>query len=249
MSEPRHKHHLLLPEVGGQGQKAIAAAHVLVIGAGGLGCPILSYLAAAGIGTLTICDGDKVELSNLQRQTLYTEGDIGKPKPKAAAQRLKAINGDITINDVHRFFSEENAQDLLSGVDLVIEGVDRIAARHVINKACLKAGKPLLSAAASRFEGQVALFRPGQVGHPCYACLVPPNADEDGLCDRDGVLGPVVGVVGSLAASEALKVICDIKPTLEKTILIAHLKAGTIRRTAMERDPCCAVCGEQTPPE
>lgn len=244
MAEPRYKHHLLLPEVGGQGQQAIAAAHVLVIGAGGLGSPILSYLAAAGVGTLTICDGDKVELSNLQRQTLYTESDIGKPKVKAAAQRLKANNGDIRINEVPQFFSADNAGALLEGVDLVVEGVDRIAARHVINEACLKAGKPLLSAAASRFEGQVALFRPGEAGHPCYACLVPPSADEDGLCDRDGVLGPVVGVVGSLAATEALKLICGIRPTLEKTILIAHLKAGTVRRTAMERDPGCPVCGK-----
>lgn len=243
MAELRHKHHLLLPEIGGQGQKALAAAKVLVIGAGGLGSPILHYLAGAGIGTLTICDGDRVELSNLQRQTLYAEDDVGKPKAEMAAKRLRTFNSDIRIVPVVEMFSEQNAALLLEDQDLVVEGIDRIAGRHVINRACLNAQKPLLSAAASRFEGQVALFRPGVKGQPCYACLVPPSAEEDGLCDRDGVIGPTVGLVGSLAASEAIKLICGIRPTLEKSLLIAHLKAGTVRRAAMEQDPACPVCG------
>lgn len=242
MTAERQKHHLLLPEIGGQGQQALAKSRVLVIGAGGLGCPILSYLAGAGIGELTLCDGDTVELSNLQRQTLYTEADIGKPKATVAAQRLRALNGEITITAVDDMFTEDNAQELLNGVDLVIEGIDRFAGRHLINRACLRASKPLLSAAAARLEGQVALFRPGAKGHPCYACLVPPDAGEDGLCDRDGVLGPVVGVIGSLAATEAVKLICGIRPTLERTLLIAHLKAGTVRRAAIEQDPGCPVC-------
>ncbi|NRA29748.1 MAG: HesA/MoeB/ThiF family protein [Parvularculaceae bacterium] len=240
----RHKHHLLLPEVGGQGVKALEAAKVLVVGAGGLGCPILTYLACAGVGTLTVCDGDDVELSNLQRQTLYTERDVGRPKAKVAAERLRAMNSDIKINAVTEMLMPENAVELVSQVDLVVEGTDRIAARHAINKACMAAGKPLLSAAASRFEGQVALFRPGSPNHPCYACLVPESADEDGLCDREGVLGPVVGIVGSLAASEAIKLICGIKPDLDRTVLLAHLKVGTIRRVAMEKDPACPVCGQ-----
>lgn len=243
MADLRHKHHLLLPEIGGQGQQKLAQAKVLVVGAGGLGSPILSYLAAAGIGTLTICDGDTVELSNLQRQVLYSEADIGKPKAEAARDRLKALNSEITINAVPEMFTAENAKPLLEHADIVVEGIDRIAGRHVINRACLNFQRPLLSAAASRFEGQVALFGPGREQEPCYACLVPETADEDGLCDRDGVIGPAVGLVGSLAASETIKWICGIRPTLEKSLLIAHLKAGTIRRVAMERDPGCAVCG------
>jgi len=222
----RHKHHLLLPEVGGQGVKALEAAKVLVVGAGGLGSPILSYLACAGIGNLTIADGDEVELSNLQRQTLYTERDVGRPKAKVAAERLRAMNSEIQINAVPEMLTAENAASLIAEVDLVVEGIDRIAGRHVINKACLQAGRPLLSAAASRFEGQVALFRPGQTGQPCYGCLVPPGTEEDATCDREGVLGPVVGIVGSLAASEAIKLICGIKPDLDRTVLLAHLKVA-----------------------
>ncbi|GGY47047.1 HesA/MoeB/ThiF family protein [Parvularcula lutaonensis] len=243
MADLRHKHHLLLPEIGGQGQKKLAAAKVLVIGAGGLGCPILAYLAGAGIGTLTICDGDRVELSNLQRQTLYTEDDIGKPKAEAAALRLRAMNSDIAVRGCSEMFSFRNADELVESHDLIIEGIDRIAGRHLINRACLAGNKPLLSAAASRFEGQVALFRPGSEDDPCYACLVPETAEEDGLCDRDGVMGPVVGVVGSLAAGEAVKLLCGIDPPLTRAMLIADLKQGTVRRVTLQKDPACPVCG------
>ncbi|MEO1042205.1 MAG: HesA/MoeB/ThiF family protein [Pseudomonadota bacterium] len=240
---PRHKHHLLLPEIGGQGQQKLAAAKVLIVGAGGLGCPILAYLAAAGVGHLTICDDDKVELSNLQRQILYTEDDIGELKALAAAKRLRQLNSDITIEPVTAMLTDENGADLVRGHDLVIEGVDRLAARQVINRACLAQGRPLLSSAASRFEGQVALFRPGDKDHACYACLVPPEADEEGLCDRDGVMGPVVGMVGSLAAGEAIKFIAGIEPTLENALLVFDARTGTVRRVRMARDPDCPVCG------
>lgn len=247
MTGLRYKHHLLLPEIGGQGQAKLAAARVLVIGAGGLGCPILSYLAGAGVGRITICDGDLVELSNLQRQTLYTEDDVGRPKAVAAAARLAATNRTLTIEAVPEMFRAGNAPALLAEADLVVEGIDRIAGRHAINRACLEAEKPLLSSAASRFEGQVALFRPGVGGHPCYACLVPEDADEDGLCDRDGVLGPVVGVVGSLAAVEAIKLICGIEPTLHRAMLIADLRHGTVRRVDIAQDPSCPVCNGRAP--
>ncbi|MEM9810214.1 MAG: HesA/MoeB/ThiF family protein [Pseudomonadota bacterium] len=239
----RHKHHLLLPEIGGQGQHKLAAAKVLIVGAGGLGCPILAYLAAAGAGTITICDGDHVELSNLQRQILYTEHDIGRPKAEAAAERLSSLNSEITIHVTQGVMTDDNARDIIAGHDLVIEGIDRIKGRHMINRGCLEAGVPLLSSAASRFEGQVGLFRPGKDDHPCYACLVPESADDDGLCDRDGVLGPVVGMVGSLAATEALKFLAGIEPSLEKSLLILDAKQGTVRRVGLARDPACTVCG------
>ena len=237
----RHKHHLLLPEVGGQGQQRLSTAKVVVIGAGGLGCPILQYLAAAGIGSLTIVDGDTVELSNLQRQTLYTEDDIGRSKAETAAARLSALNSEIEIKAVPSMFDGTDTS-LLQGADLVVEGIDRIAGRHTINRACLAAQVPLLSSAASRFEGQVGLFRPGHPASACYACLVPEGASEEGLCDRDGVLGPVVGMVGSLAANEAIKFLCGIEPTLEGALLVADLRQGAVRRLALNRDPGCGVC-------
>jgi adenylyltransferase/sulfurtransferase len=235
----RYKHHLLLPEIGGQGQKALAKAKVVVIGAGGLGCPILSYLAAAGVGSITVVDGDRVELSNLQRQTLYTEADVDRPKAEAAAERLRAVNSEIDIRPHPEMFGPETPHSLLSGADLIIEGTDRIAARHVINRAALEADVPLLSSAASRFSGYMSRFgRPG----PCYACFVPEGAAEDGTCDRDGVLGPVVGLVGSLAASEAIRfLVGDAGPS--GLLTIAELRPPSMRQVTIERDPACPVCG------
>ncbi len=242
MTATRFKHHLLLPEIGGQGQKRLADARVLVIGAGGLGCPILDYLTRAGIGKLTIMDGDTVELSNLQRQTLYTEADLGRNKAEAAKDRLQTIGGDVVIDAVPRMFAEQSTEAELSDHDLVIEGIDRIEGRQVINKAAHQARVPLLSSAASRFSGQVALFAFEDGGGPCYRCLVPEEAGEEGLCDRDGVLGPVVGMTGSLAASEAIKWLCGVTPHLAGHLLILDALQGRLRRVTLPADPGCPVC-------
>ncbi len=243
MSGPRHKHHLLLPEIGGQGQKKLARSSVLVVGAGGLGCPILAYLGAAGVGRIIVCDPDHVELSNLQRQILYRQSDIGQPKAEAAKSALLAIDPALSVQAIAARFPSADAPALLAGVDLVIEGTDRIEARHAINRACLAAGRPLLSSAASRFEGQVGLFGMPRGEGPCYACLVPEGAGEDGLCDRDGVLGPVVGLVGSLAATEAIKFLLGMTPSLAGHLLVADAREGSVRRVALPRDPACPVCG------
>lgn len=239
----RYRRHLLLPEVGGQGQKALKRAKVLVIGAGGLGCPMLSYLTAAGVGTIGICDGDQVELSNLQRQVLYTMDDLDQPKAQCAAARLAQINPSTSFNIYPTPMTPDNVAALIAPYDLVVEGVDRYAPRYVLNQACLDARKPFLSAAIGRYDGQVALFEPGQPHRPCYACLVPAAPDHEAACETEGVLGATPGVVGALAAGEAIKWICGMDQTLAGEMLIYQGLAATLRRVTLPRDDKCTVCG------
>ena len=239
----RYKRHLLLPEIGGQGQKALGDARVLVVGMGGLGCPIASYLVAAGVGRVGLCDGDVVEMSNLQRQTLYTTPDIGKLKVEIAATRLKAINPGVTFVPHAEFLKEENALGIVREYDIVVEGLDRFAPRYVVNAACIKARSTLISAAIGRFDGQVAMFEPGRVDAPCYACLVPEPPTDEAACEAEGVLGAVPGVVGSLAAMETIKLICGMNSALRHEMLIFEGLAGQMRRVTLTRDPQCPACG------
>jgi adenylyltransferase/sulfurtransferase len=213
----------------------------VVIGAGGLGCPILSYLAGAGVGEIVIVDGDRVELSNLQRQVLYTEADIGRPKAEAAAERLAGINSEITLQPVPEMFGPDTDPGIFRDASLIIEGTDRIAARHVINRAALGARLPLISSAASRFSGYVGRFC--EPDGACYACFVPEGAEEDSICDRDGVLGPVVGVVGSLAASEAIGFLVG-NGGQARTLSLVGMRPPSIRQVQVDRDPACPVCGK-----
>ncbi|WOI53263.1 HesA/MoeB/ThiF family protein [Parvularcula sp. LCG005] len=239
----RYRRHLLLREIGGQGQKALAAAKVLVVGAGGLGCPILSYLAAAGVGRIGICDGDVVELSNLQRQTLYTTSDVGQLKAEMARKRLLAINPLIDIRTHTVFMKEDNAVSLIHPYDIIVEGLDRYESRYTVNEACRRERKTLVSAAIGRFDGQVAVFRPGQPDEPCYACLVSEAPDDEAACEAEGVLGAVPGVVGSLAAIEVIKLICDMHNPLRRELMIYQGLEGRMRRVRLSRDPACTVCG------
>ena len=243
----RYKRHLLLPEVGGQGQQKLKAAKVLVVGAGGLGCPILSYLAAAGVGTIGICDGDKVELSNLQRQTLYRVDDIGKPKAEVAGKALTALNPHNEYEVHPHFLDLKNADSLITGYDLIIEGLDRYAPRYTLNAACLRGKKPLLSAAIGRFDGQVALFEPGMKGKPCYACLVPEAPTDEAQCEAEGVLGAIPGVVGALAATEAIKWLWEMEGALTETLLLYRGLDSTLRRIRLKQDPACPVCASPRP--
>ncbi|MEM9421872.1 MAG: HesA/MoeB/ThiF family protein [Pseudomonadota bacterium] len=238
----RYKRHLLLPEIGGQGQRALKASKVLVVGAGGLGCPILSYLAAAGVGTIGLCDGDRVELSNLQRQPLYGVEDIGAFKVDAAVKTLSNINPHNEYKKHIVFLDESNAENTISGYDLIIEGLDRYAPRYVLNAACLALGKPFLSVAIGRFDGQIALFEPGVHGKPCYACLVPSPPTDEAHCETEGVLGAVPGVVGALAATEAIKWICRMDGALSAELLIYTGLQSGLRRVRLAPDPECAVC-------
>ncbi len=240
----RYRRHLLLPEIGGQGQQALKAARVLVIGAGGLGCPILSYLTAAGVGTIGICDGDVVEVSNLQRQTLYTDKDIGRPKVDCASDQLRQQNPHCTIKAHPEYLTDANAEELIGSYDLAIEGLDRFAPRYVVNAAARQTHTPWISAAIGRFDGQVALFDPRDAESPCYACLVPEAPmDDEAACEREGVLGAVPGIIGAVAAQEAIKWICGVHPTLSGQLIIYDGASTTMRRVTLPRDPNCPVCG------
>ncbi|WP_370336144.1 ThiF family adenylyltransferase [Parvularcula marina] len=240
----RYRRHLLLPEIGGQGQQRLKDSKILVVGAGGLGCPILTYLAAAGAGQIHIVDADRVALSNLQRQALYTTEDIGKPKAECAAKALAALNPEIELSFTAEYLDTENAKDLVAGCDLVIEGVDRFAPRYLINEACRTEGVPLLSAAIGRFDGQIALF-PMDEASSCYRCLVPSPPEDAADCETEGVLGAVPGVVGSLAALEAMKYLTGMKGAMKNELLIFQGREGRLRRISVPKDPACPVCADE----
>ena len=240
----RYARHLLLPEVGGQGQQKLLASSVLVVGMGALGCPVATILTGAGVGRLTLCDGDTVERSNLHRQTLYHEDDVGVLKAEAVAARLVGLNPDVAITPVTDFLTDANAEELIAGHDLVVEGLDRFAPRYVVNRAALEHQTPLVSAGVARGRGQVAALHPG--AGPCYACLVPQAPDgeaEDGdVCAREGVLGSTTATVGSVAAGVALSVLLGrVQPG---ALTILETAPPAMRTVALPRDPGCPVCGE-----
>lgn len=242
----RYARHILLREVGGQGQQKLLAARVLVVGVGGLGSPILSYLAAAGVGTIGVSDSDTVALSNLQRQTLFRTEDVAREKTGAAKDAIARLNPHVTVT-THPQVTDDNATEIVSAYDLVVEGVDSFAARYALNRACIKEKKPLVSAAVGRFEGQLATFKsfeqPGVL--PCYRCLVPeePPRDEQVNCAEEGVLGAVTGVMGTLAAMEVLKELLSIGDSLAGRLMIYNGLGGAFRTVRLNADPACPDCG------
>lgn len=242
----RYSRHILLPEVGGTGQARLKAARVLVIGAGGLGSPLLLYLAAAGVGTIGVVDDDLVEISNLQRQIAHTTARIGTPKAESAAVAARAINPDMRI-DIHRTrLDADNAANLIAGYDLVCDGTDNFATRFLVADACVLGQRTLVSAAVLRFEGQLSVFKPhAHPGSPCYRCLFPEPPPE-GLvpsCSEAGVLGAVTGVMGTLQATEVLKEILGIGESLSGRLLIWDALATRFRLVRLRQDPHCALCG------
>ncbi|WP_428407123.1 HesA/MoeB/ThiF family protein [Hyphococcus sp.] len=242
----RYARHILLREVGGQGQQKLIAARVLVVGAGGLGSPILSYLAAAGVGTIGISDSDVVSLSNLQRQTLFRSEDVGREKTGAAQEAIARLNPHVNVI-AHPRMTDENAAGVVADYDLIVEGVDNFAARYALNRACLSAKKPLVSAAVGRFEGQLATFKPYEKpgALPCYRCLVPeePPRDEQVNCAEEGVLGAVTGVMGTLAAMEVLKELLGVGDSLAGRLMIYDGLGASFRTVRLNADPACADCG------
>ncbi len=241
----RYLRHILLKEVGAQGQQKLAAAKIVVVGAGGLGAPIIQYLAAAGIGALEIVDDDVVDVSNLQRQVIFATDDIGASKAERAAAAARAINPDCAATAHSARVAADNADGLIASADLVIEGVDNFDARFVLNRACMVARVPLVSAAIGGYGGQVAAFAPYAGDHPCYRCLVPdaPPADVAVNCLEQGVLGPVPGILGSMAALEALKLILGLGEPLIGRLLIYDGLSQEARRVTVPRDPACPDCG------
>ena len=235
----RYARHLVLREVGGPGQQRLKAASALIIGAGGLGSPAALYLAAAGIGTLILVDPDDVDLSNLQRQILYAEADVGQPKVEAAADRLAALNPHIFIAGAAEAFDAANADRLVEGVDLVLDGTDDFAVRYEVNAACVRHGKPLISGAIGRWTGQVGVF----AGQPCYRCLVPETPPDAETCVAVGVVGALAGVVGSMMALEAIKLIAAAGEPLLGRLLIYDALSAETRTVRIGADPECPVCG------
>ena len=243
----RYSRHILLAEVGAIGQAKLRAARVLVVGAGGLGSPLVLYLAAAGVGCIGIVDDDRLELSNLQRQVAHTTARIGHNKATSARDAIAGLNPDVTV-DVHSTrMNAATARDLIPRYDLVCDGTDNFATRFLLGDACHLLGKPLVSAAVLRFEGQLSVFR-GHAGapHPCHRCLHPEPPPE-GLvptCSEAGVLGAVTGVMGTLQATEALKLILGIGETLDGRLLLWDALDMRFRTVRLKRDPACALCGD-----
>ena len=244
--EERYSRHLRLPEVGLEGQQRLAAARVLVIGAGGLGSPAAFYLAAAGVGHLRIADDDVVERSNLQRQILHTDASIGTAKVASAAATLSALNPRTRIEAIEERVTSANIERLLEGVDVVLDGADNFPVRYLLNDACVKLGKPLVYGAVHRFEGQVSVFDAGRARGtlPCYRCLFPepPAAADAPNCSEAGVLGVLPGVVGMLQATEAIKLLLGIGTPLAGRLLHFDALAMRFRETRLAPDPECAVC-------
>jgi molybdopterin/thiamine biosynthesis adenylyltransferase/rhodanese-related sulfurtransferase len=240
----RYSRHLLIPEVGLAGQERLAAARVLVIGAGGLGSPVLAYLAAAGVGRILIVDDDEVDVTNLQRQILYDTADVGAPKAHRAAERLRGLNPQIAIDALATRFDAKNARELVRLADVVVDGSDTFSTRYLVNDACVLEGKPDVHGSIFRFDGQVSVF--GAPGGPCYRCLYPEAPPEHLVpsCSEGGVLGVLAGMVGSFQANEAIKLVLGIGTPLIGRLLLIDALDARVREVRIARDPACPLCGD-----
>lgn len=240
----RYSRHIMLPEVGEEGQGKILDAKVLFIGAGGLGSPSALYLAAAGVGTIGIVDDDVVDESNLQRQVLHNMNRLGQPKVESARQTLQSLNPDVHVVAHQTRLSSENILEILAGYDLVIDGADNFPTRYLLNDAALKLGKPVIHASIFRFEGQVTTFLPNE--GPCYRCMYPdpPPPGMAPSCQEAGVLGVLPGIMGSLQATEALKIILGIGQTLSGRLLVFDALGTKFRTLKLRKDPNCRVCSK-----
>jgi len=240
----RYSRHIILPEVGGKGQAKIASAKVILVGAGGLGCPVGYYLTAAGVGTIALIDNDNVEMSNLQRQIAHNVHTIGMPKVESAQKAFNALNPEVNIVPLNIRISKDNIIDLIKDYDIVVDGSDNFPTRYLVNDACVMAKKPLVSGAILRFEGQVTTIIPGE-GH-CYRCLfeAPPPAGLVPSCQEAGVLGVLPGVIGGLQATEVLKLILGKGEPLKGQLLIYDALKTSFRKVRVPRNPLCPVCGD-----
>jgi molybdopterin/thiamine biosynthesis adenylyltransferase len=239
----RYSRHVLLDELGPDAQEKFANAHVLVIGVGGLGAPVAQFLTAAGVGTITLCDADSVDLTNLQRQILYATADVGAPKVSAAVARLAAVNPGVTLRTVGTRVGPDELATLVAVADVVVDCCDNFDTRHAVNRACVAARKPLVSGAALRFDGQIAVFDRRDPASPCYHCLFGEGEEiEETRCATMGVFAPLVGIVGSTQAAEALKLIAGVGESLAGRLLLVDTLSMQWRELRVPRDPACAVC-------
>jgi len=239
----RYSRHILLPQIGIEGQAKLLAARALLIGAGGLGSPIALYLASAGVGTLTLCDDEAVDLTNLQRQIVHRTEAVGRKKVDSARATLGAINPEVKVVGLAERVDQARIETLARDHDVVIDGSDNFATRHAVNRACVKLRKPLVSGAAVRFDGQVAVFDLRTADSPCYACLFPEGGEsEDVRCAVMGVFAPLTGIVGSIQAAETLKLLAGAGETLAGRLLLLDALAMQVRTIKVPRDSGCSVC-------
>ena len=242
----RYSRHLLLDDIGIEGQHKLLAAHALVIGAGGLGSPVALYLGAAGVGRLTIVDGDRVDLGNLQRQIAHDLSRVGDPKAISAALSIGDINPRVEVTALNERVGAERLAELVADADVVVDCSDNFATRHAVNAACVAARKPLVAGAAIGFDGQISVYDTRDAASPCYACAFPQNAAfEDVACATMGVFAPLVGIVGSMQAAEALKLIAGIGTSLAGRLQMLDARAMEWTELRVARDAACAVCGER----
>ncbi|MCH9798435.1 MAG: molybdopterin-synthase adenylyltransferase MoeB [Betaproteobacteria bacterium] len=240
----RYSRHILLPQVEYAGQEKLTTSHALIVGAGGLGSPVALYLAASGVGTLTICDFDEVDLTNLQRQIIHTTQSVGMNKAMSAQQTIDAINPEIKVKTIEKKSTHAEMETLISVADVVIDCSDNFAARYALNRLCFKQKKPLVSGAAVRFEGQITVFDFRNEASPCYQCLFPDAGDDQALrCADSGVFSPLVGMIGTAQAAEALKCLMGIGETLQGRLMLLDALTAEWRTIKLSLDPACKVCG------
>ena len=239
----RYSRHILLKDVGVEGQEKIRNGKVLVVGAGGLGAPVALYLAAAGVGTIGIVDGDVVDLSNLQRQVIHFTGDVGHPKVESARDKMLAINPNVKVNTIREFLMSDNALDIIKDYDFIVDGTDNFPVKFLINDACVMAGKPFSHGGILRFEGQTFTHLPGTA---CYRCLFksPPPANAVPTCSQAGVLGAIAGMLGTIQAAETLKYLTGVGELLTNKLLTFNAKTMDFRKINTRRQASCAICGD-----
>jgi molybdopterin/thiamine biosynthesis adenylyltransferase len=239
----RYSRHILLEELGVEGQERILGSHALVIGAGGLGSPVVLYLGTAGVGRITLVDHDSVDLTNLQRQIAHNMQRVGQPKALSAREGVEAINPEVLVKPVVAQADGQMLDELVPQADVVIDCTDNFATRHLINTACVKHAKPLVSGAAIRMDGQVSVFDTREADSPCYACVFPPDEDfEETRCATLGVFAPLVGIVGAMEAAEALKILAGTGESLAGRLLMLDAFAMSWNEVSVPRNPSCEVC-------
>ncbi|MGF6527147.1 HesA/MoeB/ThiF family protein [Variovorax sp. PvP013] len=242
----RYSRHILLEEFGIDGQSRVGAAHALVIGAGGLGSPVCLYLAAAGVGRITLIDDDLVDLTNLQRQIAHSTARVGQSKVTSAAAAMQEINPDIAVTALERRADPAWLAEAMVDIDVVVDCSDNFATRHDVNRACMRAGVPLVSGAAIRFDGQLSVYDPRDPASPCYACVFPPDAVfEETRCAVLGAFSTVVGTIGTLQANETLKLLAGIGPSLAGRLLVFDGRSVAFDSFGLARDPQCPVCSDR----
>jgi len=246
----RYSRHILLDEIGIEGQERIRAARALVIGAGGLGSPVALFLASAGIGHLTLVDGDTVDLTNLQRQLAHAHERIGQPKVASARTAALALNPTLAVATIERRVDAQALAALVADADVVLDCSDNFATRHAINAACVAAGVPLVAGAAIAFDGQLSVYDPRRADSPCYACVFPPDAAPPEVrCATMGVFAPLVGIIGSMQAAEALKLVGGIGESLAGRLQMLDARGMAWTEIRLRRDPACPVCGRTHAPD